>query len=276
MAGFTSRDDIILEATTNGKQDTYHFYKTGSAAQAAGSWHSLWTAAGSPGAGSAPAATPGVAYVSDATTPVAGSMYFPDRSTDQRYLLSFGAVATTNCTLMLYDRLAGVGSVSTTTTGAKTLNTAALDRYTGTAGALNEAWLEVSTATTTTAPNVTLTSYTASDGTTGVSGTAIAFPAAATVAGAMIQLPMNAAEQGLTAAATLTVNTASAAGAVNFLIIRPLARIPLVANQWNEVSFLDDTLGLPRIYDNSTLGLAYLASATTATNFWGTINCAYG
>ena len=59
-------------------------------------------------------------------------------------------------------------------------------------------------------------------------------------------------------------------------ILRPLARIPLVANQWNEVSFLDDTMGLPRIYDNACLGLALLASTTGATTVWGSVNCAYG
>ena len=40
--------------------------------------------------------------------------------------------------------------------------------------------------------------------------------------------------------------------------------------------FLDDTLGLPRIYDNANLGLALLASTTTATTVWGTVSCAYG
>jgi hypothetical protein len=35
-------------------------------------------------------------------------------------------------------------------------------------------------------------------------------------------------------------------------------------------------MGLPRIFDNATLGLALLASTTTATTVWGTINCAYG
>ena len=62
----------------------------------------------------------------------------------------------------------------------------------------------------------------------------------------------------------------------NLIIIRPLARIGLLANIWNEVSFLDDVLGLPRIYDNACLGLAMLASGTTATNVWGNITCAYG
>lgn len=93
----------------------------------------------------------------------------------------------------------------------------------------------------------------------------------------MVQLPLNAAEQGVRSIeAGLNVGTAGTAIVVNAMIIRPLARIGLLANVWNEVSFLDDVLGLPRIYDNACLGLAFLASGTTATTFWGNITCAYG
>lgn len=278
MPGFSSRDDIILEATTNGKQDIFNFYKVApAAAEAAGVWQSLWKGVGNPGAGADPAATPGTVYDSDATSSVAGSMWFPDRSTDQRYLLSFGAVATQNCTLMLYDRLAGVSGISLAATGAKTVNSGALTRYSGTAATLNEVWLEVTTATTTTAPIVNLNSYTSADGTTAQTGGNVTFPAVATDLHTLVQVPLSATKQGVRSVeAGLNVGTAAAAGAANLLIIRPLARIPLLANVWNEVSFLDDTMGLPRIFDNSTLGLALLASTTTATTVWGTINCAYG
>jgi hypothetical protein len=275
VPGFTSRDDIINELTVNGKKDEYHFYKAGTAPEAAGVWHSFWKGTGSPGAGANAAATPGTVYDSDPTTPVAGSMYFPDRSTDQRYLLSFGAVATQNCTLMLYDRLVGVNV--TLASASQTLNTSALTRYTGTDAALNEAWLEITTASTAAGANIGLSSYTAADGTSGVAAPNLAaLPAAATNVDAMVQLPMNSAEQGIRAAATLAVGTTATAAVANFLIIRPIARIGLLANIWNEVSFLDDVLGLPRIYDNACLGLAMLASGTTATNVWGNITCAYG
>ncbi len=277
MAGFTSRDDIINEISSGGKVDIWNFYKVApAAAEAAGVWQSLWKGVGNPGAGSDPSATPGTVYASDPSSITAGSMFFADRDPDYRHLLSFGAVATQNCTLMLYDRLAGVSGLSTASTGNKTVNSGALTRYSGTAAVLNEAWLEVTTATTTTAPNVDLVSYTSADGSTGVGGGNVSFPAAATDLHSMIQLPLNASEQGIRSAETLDINTASAAGAVNLIIIRPLARIPLLANVWNEVSFLDDTMGLPRIYDNACLGLALLASTTTATTVWGQINCAYG
>jgi hypothetical protein len=278
MPGFVSRDDLLNELTVNGKSDLWNFYKVApAAAEAAGVWQSLWKGVGSPGAGSDPATTPGSVHDSDQTTQVAGSMWFPDRSTDQKHGLSFGAVATQNCTLMLYDRLAGVSGISLATTGSKTVNSGALTRYSGTAATLNEAWLEVTTATTTTAPVVNLNAYTSADGTTGQVGGSVTFPAAATDLHSLIQLPTAAGKQGIRSVeAGLNVGTAAAAGAVNLILIRPLARLPLLANVWNEVSLLDDIVSLPRVFDNATLGLALLASVTTAATVWGSISCAYG
>lgn len=274
MPGFTSRDDLITELTTNGKADVWNFYKTApSASQGAGVWQSLWKGVGNPGAGADAAG----ATATDQTTATAGAIWFPDRSTDQRYATSFGAVATQNCTLMLYDRLAVATAISLTTTGAKTANTAALDRYTGTNAILNEVWLEVTTATTTTAAVVNLNSYTSADGTAAQSGGNVTFPAAATVLNTLVQVPLSATKQGVRSVeAGLNVGTAAAAGAVNLVILRPLVRIPLLANVWNEVSLLDDTMGLPRIYDNATLGLAILTGAAVTTSVWGTLNCVYG
>lgn len=278
MAGFTSRDDIINELTVNGKADVWNFYKISpSPSEAAGVWHSMWRGVGNPGAGANPAGTPGTAHTSDAAGVTAGSIWFPDRSTDQKHLLSFGAMANTACTLMLYDRLAGVGGVVINTTGSKTINSAALDRYSGTAAVANEAWVEISTASTATAGVFNLNSYTSADGTTGQTGGSVTMPAAALNIDSMVQLPLNASKQGIRSIeAGLNVGTATTTGVANIIIIRPLARVQLIANQWNEVSFLDDVGGLPRIYDNATLGLAYCANSAATATVWGTVSCAYG
>jgi hypothetical protein len=159
MAGFTSRDDIINELTTNDKADVWNFYKSTAQAPAVGIWQTLWKGVGQPGAGSDPGGTPGTAYTSDASAATAGSIWFPDRSTDERYITSVGAAANQSGTLMVYDRLAGVGGFTVhTSTGSKTINSAALDRYSGTAAVANQVWLEVTTATNTTAPVVNLNS----------------------------------------------------------------------------------------------------------------------
>lgn len=278
MPGFTSRDDIINELTVNGKRDEQWFTKIApAAAEAAGVWQSLWKGVGNPGAGADPAATPGTVYVTDAGSATAGAIWFPDRSTDLRFLTAFGAVASQNCTLMLYDRLAGVSGISLASTGNKTVNSGALDRYSGTAADDNEVWLEVTTATTTTAPVVSLNSYTSADGTTAQSGGTVTFPAAATDLHTMIKMPMSATKKGVRSVeAGLNVGTAAAAGAVNVLIIKPIAFLALAANVYNETSFLDDVLMLPQIFDNATLGLAILATTTTAVTVTGKVSCVYG
>lgn len=277
MAGFTSRDDAINEITVNGKQDEANFYKIAlNQSTAAGVWHTLWDSVGQPGAGSAPATTPGTVYVSDATTPVGGSIWFPDRSTDVRSLLSFGAVATVACTLMLYDRLAAVSGLSLASTGSKTANTGALDRYAGVAAVDNEVWLEVTTAMTVTSPVVNLNSYTSADGTTTQVGGSVTFPTTAKI-GSLIQLPLTAAKQGVRSVeAGLNVGTAASAGIVNLLVIKPLVRIGLLPNIYNEISLLDDSLRLPRIFDNACLGLAFMGIAAAQPTVQGVINSAYG
>lgn len=277
MAGFTKRDDIINALTVSGQRDEQWFTKIApAAAEAAGVWQSLWKGVGTPGAGADPAATPGTIYASDNTTPVAGSIWFPDRDPSTRFLTAFGAVASQACTLLLYDRLAGVSGISLATTGAKTVNSGALTRYSGAAADYNEVWLEVTTATTTTAPVVNLNSYTSADGTTAQSGGNVTFPAAATDLHSMIKMPLSATKKGVRSVeAGLNVGTAAAAGAVNVLITKPLAYLPLMANTYNEVSLLDDNLGLPQIYDNATLGIMLLATVTTAVTVSGKIQCAW-
>lgn len=278
MPGFASRDDLILEITTNAKQDPWFFYKIApSVSQSVATWQSLWKGVGNPGAGADPATTPGTVYATDAGSSTAGAIWFPDRSADLRYLLSLGAVANQACTLLLYDRLAGVSGISCASTGAKTVNSGALTRYSGTAAVLNEVWLEVTTASTTTAAVVKLDSYTSADGTTAQSGGNVTWPASSTVVTTLIQVPLSATKQGVRSVeAGLNVVTANTASVVNVLIIRPLARLPIVAGQWNEISLLDDTMGLPQVFDNATLGLALYQTSNVTTTVWGTINCAYG
>jgi hypothetical protein len=205
-------------------------------------------------------------------------MWFPDRSTDLRFLLSFGAVSTQNGSLVLYDRLVDVVVPTPVTLGAKTLTTSALTRYSGAAAANNEAWIEFTTAITTNALTVNLSSYTSADGTAAQAGSTVAVPVASGTIGKMAALPLSATKQGIRSVeAGLTVGgTAPAAGAYNLLIVRRLATIPLLANIWNEVSFLDDILSLPQIFDNASLGLAWIANATTAPIIQGKITCAYG
>jgi hypothetical protein len=193
-------------------------------------------------------------------------------------MLTLGGVATQNCTLMLYDRLCSVSGISVASTGNKTINSGALPRYSA-ADAVNvQCWLEVTTATTTTAPVVSLNQYTNEGGTTGRAGATITFPAAATVVGSIIgPLPLQAGDLGIRSVEVgLNVATAASAGVVSVTLLRPLALLPLIANVWNEVDLVLQLNQMMRVYDGHNLALAALHTVTTATNYWFRIVVGHG
>ena len=348
MPGFSSYDDIINEMTTNGKKLEWNFNKIGVAMKGAGFWHSMWTDAGTPGAGSNPAASPGA--VGNNLT---GSMNWAAQTPDLKSIVTLGAVSTQNCTLMLYDRLWGVGGLSSATTGAKTVNSGNLSRYggpvasaiisgastappivittssahglftgdvvtiasvggntaangtwvvtylTSTTFSLNDstgngaytsggtitriandvqAWAEVTTASTTTVGVMNLSSYTNQSGTAARAGGNISWPAAATVVGTMIgPFPLQAGDTGVRSIETgITIGTANTAGVFNALLIKPLAYLPLLANQWNERDLVLQMTSLPQVFDAASLAIAVLATSATALNLWGNLKLAYG
>jgi hypothetical protein len=192
------------------------------------------------------------------------------------HVVTFGGVSTVNCTLQLVDRLVGVSGISLATTGSKTVNSTTLPRYSGTAAAVVEAWVEVTTATTTTAPVISANSYTNQAGTAARAGGNLTFPAAATVARWMGKLPLQAGDAGMQSVQTINVATAAAAGVCNVILQRPLATLPLIANVWNERDLVLQLAALPQVFDGASLALMQLASATTATSIWGTVRLAYG
>lgn len=268
--GFSSYDDMISKMTTSGQSLEWHFAKVGSTMQGAGFWHRLWIAAGSPVAGAEPAATPGAALTNGA-----GSMNWANQSPKTKALLTFGGVATQNCTMMLYDRLSAVGAISSASTGSKTISSTALPRYTSGTGV--QCWLEETTASTTTQAVCHLLSYTGDVNGAGQVGGSFNFPAAATVKDAMFgPLPLAAGDAGLTAVSTLNIDTANTAGVFNLVLLKPLAYLPLIANQWNERDLVLQLASMPQVFDGASLGLALLATAVTATNVWGKVGLGYG
>lgn len=269
MPGFTSYDDLITQITVNGFFDDRVSYKTGTTMQGAGFWHRTWIAAGYPAAGSEPAGTPGVAYSADTH-----AVTFPNVSTKQRYGVSWGALSTQPTTLMLHDRLVGVGGLSSASVATTTVNSAALTRYTS--GANVQAWLEVTTASTTTQAVCLLNTYTGDVNGASQVGASLTWPAAATVKDCAIgPMPIAAGDTGVKACAGVQITTANTAGVFNFVQIRPLVYVPLVANQWNERDLVLQLAALPRIFDTACLGIYMMAAAVTAQNVQWQIRTAY-
>jgi len=280
MAGFSSLSDLVSELTVNGKVLECSFFKSGSAPEANGVWHDLWPGGGYPAAGGNGAAgsgTPGSGGT--ALTLADGSLVkWANTSPDTKHLLTFGAVASQDCTLMLYDRLVSVALGAITSTGSKNVGSAALPRYSGAASIGVEVWAQVTTVTATSAPVMHLLTYTDQDGNTGNVGGNLTFPAAATNVDALVgPFPLAAGDTGVRSVETVNVDTASGgSGAVNIVLLKPLAYLPLVANTWGEREFLSMLPSLPRLFDGHTLGIAMLATGTTATNVWGMLRAAYG
>lgn len=271
MAGFSDFNDFLSKVTVDGNVLEAPFHKISTAPEAAGVYHSLWRVGRYPAAGADPAGTPGEAYSSTD----GGLAKWANLSPQTKHLVSLEGGASVDCMLMLYDRLVGVGGITLNSTGNKTVSSATLPRYTDGKGV--QAWLEVTTATTTTAPIVSMNSYTDQDGNTGASGATITFPAAATNVDALIgPLPVASGDYGVRAVSTINVATAASAGVASLVLLRPLAYLPLVANVGNALDFMAMIPSLPRIYDGATPALAIQAGSTTIVSLWGMLRAAYG
>lgn len=270
MAGFSGIADLYTKMIDEGKRFEFPFLKTSTAVEATGVPHSLWNAATLPAAGGAPAGTPGAAYTN-------AGISFNNTSTLTKHLIHMSATINSSAgsfgNLVLYDRLVGVGGISLASTGNKTVSSAALTRYTSGMGV--QAWLEVSTATTVTAPVVTMNSYTDEDGNTGQTGTAVTFPAVATNVDAMVQLPLGT-DQGVRAVSTINVGTAATAGVANLVLLYPLAWIPVSLGNLTSVLYVLNILNPARIYDGASLGFIYYPGAATSPVFIGNVEVAYG
>ena len=266
---FASRDQI-RQAITAGRVQRWHFMKDGEATnetpEAAGSWVSYYLAVGTPGAGAAPAAYANL-------TDFAGSMNNTNVSPGNRYLSDAVVCSSQTGTLMVYDRLGHIGAISLASTGNKTVSSSALPRSMGTNDLCNvEAWVEVDVATATTAVVLSMNSYTNQAGTAARAGGSITFPATATNVGYMAKLPLQAGDKGVQAVSTINVATAASAGECNVVLLRPLAYIPIaVANVATPIELTQ----LPRVYDGSSLFLAFLATGTSVADLWGEFTMPY-
>lgn len=245
------------------------FGKASATAKAAGSFHSLWLAAGLPTAGAAAGTASGVAPTSSTTgairfvNPTGGALTYLTKVSDTQQTIG---------TLILYDRLVHTSALSGTVATAQTVNSAALTR--STSGENVQLFLEWYTATGSTAVNVTA-SYTNSDGVSGrttVSTGIVASP----VAGMMLPLPLQAGDQGVRSVQTVTLSaTTGTAGNFGITLVKRIAEMPISVANTGLV--LDPfALGMPIIEDNACLALMELVSTTSTGFITGTINLAQG
>lgn len=264
---------ITVDAVLAGARPKYGFYKASQTTEGAGTFHSLWKAAGLPAAGATPPAYTTSGYVpTRATTGALGQA----NSAQQARLIGVEAETTVAGTLIVYDRLwacSGLTTNAITTlsiTSPDTLPTGRL-RDGSSDYADVEPWLEVYTAPGATASTWTLT-YVDGAGGTGKTAT-YAHPANAETVGQMIPfvMPGSGADAGIQQVTSLAFSAASGtAGNVGITLLRRLATIPLpLVNVASAKTAVD--LALERVRDDACLALMVMCTTTTSGIILGSI-----
>jgi hypothetical protein len=290
--------DSIASAITGGKSiPLLGFQRTidTGATSAAGRWHSALTSGGSGGAMTL-TGTAGTGVVMNGSTvgrlPMNGNV-----DPDLRHLLSL--MATTPATtlvpglvmltdiLHIYPSCALTGTPSTLSnhpTWTGTGNT----RMTNANGV--QCSLLVTTATTAGNGQITPT-YLDQGGASQAAPSSLYAPSTTTPAGCFyaganaavslggLFMPLAAGDFGVQQITSYAVNTGATSGVGCFILHRPIAAVPLAAaNTPAERSFVGDPFLLPRIYDDSCLGIIVLTGgALTASQvLTGSMGIAWG
>lgn len=271
----SSLDNLVSAATSDQVYGTT-FRKAGTTA-ITGNPMSLWRVGDLPAAGGDGAAgsgTPGAGGTALTSADGSLSMGWANQDPSTKLLTDFSIRATNNGVFVLVDRLVSVSGISLTSTGNKNVGSAALPRYTSGKGV--QAFLEVTTALTTTAAVVTMNSYTDQDGNTGSSGASVTFPSSTTAVNNLVRLPLASGDYGIRTCLTVNVGTSAATGACNFILVYELARVPVTAAEGRAFSALAELQRLPRIYDGASLMIYYIPSTTTAQTVDGYVASVYG
>lgn len=267
----------IIAAYTSGNVLQTTFRKVSNTPEAVNVPQSLWRVGPLPAAGGDGAAgsgTPGAGGTALDQADGSLSKGWGDQSPDVKVLLNVGARTLVTGWLVLVDRLVSVSGISLSSTGNKNVGSVALPRYTTGEGV--NAWLEVTTATTTTAPVVSMNSYTDQDGNSGQAGPTVTFPAAATNLEVMVQLPLLAGDWGIRECTTINVATAAAAGAANFILTKEIARVPLDSAGGRNLQLYRETMQFQTIEDGASLMLYYVPNAANVVTVEGVIGGVYG
>lgn len=300
MAGFSSLDDFINQATTNGKfwRTDWNKLTFGTTAHTAGTWYLLSQTGGNPAASSILGTGTNLAFqaLNDSTATAAGIQHGGNvgGGTGYKHIINasaFSASATTMpAVLMLVDMLGFYPITTVTTTGAQTLNnTVTLPRYTDGAGV--QAILVPSTVMGAGTPTCTLT-YTNSAGT--ASRTTPSTPAlpllntnspvsqvsySGTGAGKYGPfMPLANGDAGIRSVQSVNFSATMTSGVMNLILVKPLLTLPMTTiGVAAERDLLNQVPSLPKVYDGANLQWMLYAGAATPVSspFYGHLDFAW-
>lgn len=258
-----------VDGALAGMQPARMIAKAVTATLVAGRPASLWSLAGSPGAGSFDTSLNGVT-LSSTSALVNGQIPHYNPGSGNAYLARLSARATQAGTLMLLDRLWHNGGYTITSTSAQNSTTPtwpARDVNGSTNGDGVLLAVEVSAATGAGTPTITI-SYTNSGGTASRSATNIIATVASSAIGATYFIGLQAGDTGVRSVQSLTLSATWTSGTINLVAYRVIAELPLAgAFMPGEIDVL--TGGRPTLYDGTVPWLVFVPNTTTATNVAG-------
>lgn len=273
--GFSSLDDMIAEATANGKMQHIFFTKV-STLNVNNSWASLWNVGPDPAAGGTPAARPGGA-VPDNTTTGSFRQTDPAGSDTLHQTTAFGQGTAGPNTLLMYDRLFHASAINHNTTAGQTV-TGVPTRYLLTAAKGNFMFLEVTTVLGATAHNVTVT-YVDQDGNAAEAAAAIAVVVSSAVTRIPLAfrfIPLNSGDTGVRNVTNIAFSAAST-GVSNIVIGRPLGWI--ACSQAGVMALMDGINSMFNVAEyKAGACLAFLErkGVGAATTYDGSVICLSG
>jgi hypothetical protein len=263
---------------------TLPFYKSGTAAEAAGNWYCTAKDTGVPGA--ITVGTPGLsgrAVTGSPPTPEPGSIWL-SAPIGQWHMTYASAVSSTVHAHLFFDLLWINSGIVVTTTTAQTINSVTLPSR-SVDGSTNGrgCWigLLVTTATTNAAAIANSTiSYTNSNGTAGQTATLVAvggsqIPATAVI-GTLVWFSLAAGDSGVRSIQSITLGTSLVTGTVSLIIARPLIIPPSSAPNLAGSAMISNTT-LPSadpgicVWQDPAIFHCYQASATTASTVAGNL-----
>ncbi len=297
MGGFTSLDDFINQATTNGKfwRTDWNKLTFGTTAHTAGMWYLLSQTGGNPAASSILGTGTNLAFqaLTDATATAAGIRHGGDVGGFKQIInaSAFSASATTMPAIFMLVDLLGFYPITTvTTTGAQTLNnTVTLPRYTDGAGV--QAIVVPSTVMGAATPTITL-GYTNSVGTASrATPSTPALPlgnTAAAVSSVVYSgtgsgkygpfMPQANGDAGIRSVQSISLSASYVSGVLNLLLVKPLLTLPMTTiGVAAERDLLNQVPSLPKVYDGACLAWMMYAGAATPVNspFYGHLDFAW-
>ena len=297
MGGFTSLDDFINQATTNGKfwRTDWNKLTFGTTANTAGMWYLLSQTGGNPAASSILGTGTNLAFqaLTDATATAAGIQHGGNVGGFKQIInaSAFSASATTMPAIFMLVDLLGFYPITTvTTTGAQTLNnTVTLPRYTTGAGV--QAIVVPSTVMGAATPTITL-GYTNSAGTASrATPSAPALPlgnTAAAVSSVIYSgtgsgkygpfMPLANGDAGIRSVQSVSLSASYVSGVLNLLLVKPLLTLPMTTiGVAAERDLLNQVPSLPKVYDGACLAWMMYAGAATPVNspFYGHLDFAW-